>query len=162
MSAPYLSELEALRRETGGLRPEEVVARARNPRSPLHDYFEWDDGEAAERYRVSQARGLIRAVVSILPNPNGEPVHVRAYVSLPSDRHAKFGYRAIVDVMNDAAMAAEAKQALRDDLDRIRLKYRAFSELSAVLDAIEAAAGLSPPPRKRRGRRGNDDERLPA
>lgn len=55
------SELEKLGAETL-LTPETVVDAARNPRSPLHDQFEWDDGAAGEAYRLQQARALIKRV----------------------------------------------------------------------------------------------------
>jgi hypothetical protein len=56
--------LEQLRAEAGGeLTPDRVIADARNPNSPLHTLFEWNDSEAAHQYRLVQARALIRAVV---------------------------------------------------------------------------------------------------
>lgn len=36
----------------GRLTPAEVLEEARNPESPLHDQFTWDDTEAAEKYRL--------------------------------------------------------------------------------------------------------------
>jgi hypothetical protein len=53
--------LEALRDPDGLLRIEKVVAAAADAASPLHDQFEWDDTEAAHRFRLGQARELIRA-----------------------------------------------------------------------------------------------------
>jgi hypothetical protein len=54
-------ELERLCRTGKGLlTAEAVVEAARNERSPLHGEFEWDDSAAAHRYRIEQARGLIR------------------------------------------------------------------------------------------------------
>lgn len=46
----------------GRLSPEIVVQSARDPASPLHSRFEWDDTKAAEEHRRSQARTLIRSV----------------------------------------------------------------------------------------------------
>lgn len=55
-------ELHKLYTKAGELTPEAVEAKARNPRSPLHGYFEWDDTRAAHLYRLEQARQLIRTV----------------------------------------------------------------------------------------------------
>ena len=55
-------ELERIREITGKLKPEDVVANAKSEQSPIHHAFEWDDSEAGEKYRVFQARNLIRAV----------------------------------------------------------------------------------------------------
>jgi hypothetical protein len=38
-----------------------VLGDARNPKSPLHSYFEWDDAVAGERYRRAQATAMIMA-----------------------------------------------------------------------------------------------------
>jgi len=46
----------------GRLTASKVVDAARNPASPLHACFEWDDDVAAEGYRLEQARRLIRGV----------------------------------------------------------------------------------------------------
>lgn len=56
------AELEAIENERGQLAPEDVVVKASDPKHPLHDYFEWDDSEAAKQYRLDQARTLIRSV----------------------------------------------------------------------------------------------------
>jgi hypothetical protein len=56
-----------------------VVDDARDPRSPFHAAFEWDDGVAAERYRVAQGWYIIRNVTGVLQAENAEPVIVRAF-----------------------------------------------------------------------------------
>lgn len=94
------SALEAIRASNpnGMLRPSDVVDAARNPASPLHTHFEWNDGDAAEKWREEQARQLIRGVTITLSKK--EPVKVRAYVSLPADRESGAGYRSMRDVMD--------------------------------------------------------------
>jgi hypothetical protein len=62
MKSALTNELEALRSEDGLLRPETIVAAARDSASPLHNHFEWDDAAAAQIYRIAQARALIRQV----------------------------------------------------------------------------------------------------
>lgn len=46
----------------GIIRPDAVVDAARNPASVLNSLFEWRDDEAAEKYRLLQARSVIRLV----------------------------------------------------------------------------------------------------
>lgn len=57
--APVLRRLE---KENTLLRPDDVVEEARNPKSPLHDLFEWDDTKAAHQHRLSFARTIIKSV----------------------------------------------------------------------------------------------------
>lgn len=56
-----LAELSRLSSENL-LDAENVVLAAKDPESPLHDYFEWDDSKAAHTYRLVQARRIIRTV----------------------------------------------------------------------------------------------------
>ena len=91
--------LEDIMNEAGMLVPTTVLDYARDPASPLHKYFEWDDTEAAEQYRIDQARQLIRSVNITVPAQ--VPVRMRAFVSLASDRGTKGGgYRSTMDVMS--------------------------------------------------------------
>ena len=92
------SELERLFLE-GLLRPADVVEAARDPESPLHSHFEWDDTEAAEKWREEQARQLIRNVR--IEVGTSSPVLVRAFVSLPVDRQNGAGYRRFEDVIDN-------------------------------------------------------------
>lgn len=60
----------------GALTAHDVLELARPKTSPLHEYFEWDDSVAAERYRLRQAQKLITCLV--VEFDGGEPV--RKYV----------------------------------------------------------------------------------
>jgi len=52
----------------GTFTPKDVLDTARPKRSPLHKYFEWDDSEAAEKYRLQQAGAIVRCIVVNIPN----------------------------------------------------------------------------------------------
>ena len=98
--------LEKMARRNGGvLMIDDVLEEAKNEGSILHSHFEWDDTEAASKYRREQARVLIqRCRITVLAN---EPTHVRAFVSLPSDRETGGGYRLVADVMTSDSMREE-------------------------------------------------------
>jgi hypothetical protein len=98
--------LEKMARQNGGvLMIDDVIKEAQDERSILHSYFEWDDSEAAIQYRREQARSLIQKCrITVLTS---EPTHVRAFVSLPSDRESGGGYRMVADVMNNISLREE-------------------------------------------------------
>jgi hypothetical protein len=76
-------ELEAI--AAGGvLHPADVVEAARNPNSAMHNQFEWDDSEAAEAYRLQQARALIRRVKVNVVRSDQEVVHIPSFTRLGS------------------------------------------------------------------------------
>lgn len=121
---------------------DEVLHDARDPKSPLHKHFTWNDTEAAEKYRRQQAEALIRRVkVQIIPAKESEPITVRAYIADRSVSESPTPRRYVgVEDLSDhgAAMVASAQR----DLAWLRRKYRhlsAFSELlRAAADDIES------------------------
>ncbi len=73
-------ELERIRKANGDqLNPKQVVEVARPSDAPLHAAFTWDDTGAAERWRLHEARHLIRSVRVLVVGSKTEPafVHVR-------------------------------------------------------------------------------------
>jgi len=129
------NELEEVRQNADGvLYPWDVVDFAKNPDTALHSHFEWDDTEAGHKYRIWQARQLIRAVVTVMPS-NGKTIE--AYVSLKSDRCEQGGYRAIAEVLSDKEYY---KQLLADALSDLELwenKYRQLKELKPIFKAAK-------------------------
>ena len=62
----------------GQLTPQAVVNSAREAGSPLHKYFEWDNGIAAEKFRIGQAYLMISTTkfVCMLGNVKATPPKV--------------------------------------------------------------------------------------
>jgi hypothetical protein len=130
-------ELEQIRRGNGGvLRPSDVVAFAKNKKTALHSYFEWDDSKAAAAHRLEQARELIRVVVTVLPNTQEK---VNVYASLPNDRKSKDGgYRAVVDILDDEDLTAQLLDSAARDLDAFRTKYARLRKVASMRDLFTA------------------------
>jgi len=118
--------LTKLARQNGGvLKVEDVLREAQDENNPLHKHFEWDDSEAAEQYRRQQARSLIQKCKITLIDT--QPIEIRAFVSLPTDRDNGGGYRLTSEVMNDERMKAEL---LRD----IQLTIARWTQKLHLLD----------------------------
>jgi hypothetical protein len=134
--------LERLRAENGGeLVPEAVVADARDPASPLHSLFEWDNAEAARQHRLSQARALIRAVVvRYRAEPEDSPRNIVAFVNVKeSDRQY---YTATAVALSDPERRAIVLRQAWEDFQALRKRHQdlvEFAALFATLDEIEAA-----------------------
>jgi hypothetical protein len=111
----------------GLLHPDAVVEAARNPASPLHDFFTWDDTEAAEKYRQDEARQLIRSIK--IEVDTGVPVEVRAFVSLSADRQNGAGYRQFTEVMDSEFLRAQ----LMNDIDA---KIHGWEKQAKIIGAI--------------------------
>jgi len=127
-------ELERIRKKHGGvLRPADVVKAAKAQTSPLHKYFTWDDTEAAHKQRLHEARALIRATVTVIPQHH-EPI--RAYSSLVPDRAEGDSYRATVDILNDEQRREILLNQALTEAKSWQRRYQSLADLQRVFDAI--------------------------
>lgn len=127
--------LTKIARQNGGvLKVEDVLAEARDEDSPLHKHFEWDDSEAAELYRRQQARSLIQKCKITLID--SQPVEIRAFVSLPTDRENGGGYRLTSEVVSNEQMKAEFVHDIRLTISRWTQKLHLLNGdlADAILD----------------------------
>lgn len=117
-------------KRTGRVSPQDVVEAARDPASPLHNEFAWDDAEAARLHRLDVAKRLIREVKLVITY---DSVKVAApyYVSDPRDPGSSY-----VPTTKLIGKHAAAKKALLSELERIRGSI-------ARAHAIAATLGLS-------------------
>jgi len=124
----YLIEL---RNREGYLTPQVIVDDARPADSQLHDRFEWDDAVAAEQYRLSQARELVRSVRITFVEPSGTIERTRAFVSI--ERAERTEYIPVEEVRSDPALTA---LALRDAEREWRALFARFKHLESFLDLV--------------------------
>lgn len=124
-AAEVLKELE----RDGRLFPADVVERARDEDSPLHSHFEWDNNEAADKYRLHQARALIRTV-KLMVTVHDVPVSVSYYVRDPEADAKQAGYRSVISLRSEEDTA---RAAIIDAMKRVSNAVRHAKELAAVL-----------------------------
>lgn len=105
--------LLAIKGKSKTLLPERVVNAARSPDSPIHDCFTWDDDDAAEKWRLEEARMLIRRC-TVKMDGDGEPTPV--FVSLMSDRETG-GYRDVPQVLNSKELIRELERTAAIELE---------------------------------------------
>lgn len=141
-----LTEIAASNDE-GLLTAEAVVETARHPDHALHPFFTWEDSSAAEKYRLLEARTLIRKVRVLPENGETNGKSVPKYFSLMSDRQREGGgYRETETIVNDADLLAEleatAKKELQGWLDR-------HAALTEMCQKVARAAGVPIKKRKK-------------
>lgn len=125
----------------GALTAESVLVDAKKKRSPIHDLFEWDDTEAACKYRLDQARHLLRSVEVVYHKTPQQVEPVRAFVTIRDcDAAESSEYMRTITVLS----TPEHRQALlsqaRKEMREWAARYRHLSELAAVVDAIDKDA----------------------
>ena len=131
-------ELARIEKAEGELTPTAVLERARSANSALHEHFEWDDSEAAEQYRLSQAGELIRSIVVDVTYSNVEPAKtVRAFISI--ERGGERSYMDTHRAMSDEALRRQVLERAWAELTAFRKRYADLKELAGVFAAMDRA-----------------------
>ena len=94
--------------EDGILEPESVVDAARDPKSAMHDQFNWDDSEAAHSYRLQQARALIKRVVVEVVRSDQEKVFVPSFIRSPAGKGYEMTQEVTVNTMDRQTVVLRA------------------------------------------------------
>lgn len=125
--------LHGLEKSNGRLIPEDVVEAARDPESPLHKHFTWDDSEAASKQRLHEARTLIRTV-QIEVKVRDIPIMVCGYVRDPEANAKQGGYRNITVVKSEEDLA---RSAIIDEMKRVASAVSRAKRIAAVLGIVQ-------------------------
>jgi len=127
---------EELQAKHGEITPKIVLDDARGVKSPLHPCFEWDDGKAAEQYRLQQAGLMIRALVVTVEDAE-IPKPARAFVNVAdvSEKQGRFIAISTALSKEETRRAVLARAML--ELSQFRAKYEDLQELADVFKAID-------------------------
>lgn len=102
-----IQEINRLAKQNDGkITPLQLVEAAQDTDSPLHGYFEWDDTEAAQKYREAQARTLLRSC-EIKFTVNNRKISVPSYVRDPEADSMAQGYVQTTTIKTDEDAARE-------------------------------------------------------
>ena len=135
-------ELERIRSVNGQLKPRDVVDEARPKTSPIHGAFEWNNKTAGEKYRIHQARNLIRAVRVVVDEDEGEEsITVPAFVHIDKGHDEKYYQSSEIAVQN----VDEFVLAVKGLAKKLSGAQRALDELQSMADerGADTAALLS-------------------
>lgn len=134
VSAQVAGEVCEELEQKGELTAKNLVEVSRPATAPLHKIFEWNDAEAAEKYRESQARNLIRHITVVVETNTGNEEPTRAFVNYKDDEPT---YEYVETVIKTADKYAEYKRMALRELAAFQKKYSQIKELAPVFEAIE-------------------------
>lgn len=135
-------EIHRLSKGTAGLKPERLVSVAASDESPLHPLFTWDDSEAANKYRIHEARNVINAL-KVTVKIEDRDVQAPAFISVGhtvETQERGEGYRSVITVVADQQFAMEAKAEALSRLRAIRQRYASLDDLAPVWRVIDEVA----------------------
>lgn len=133
MSVPVedaVAELDRINQKYGEIDPATIVEESRPEDAVLHKLFDWDDASAAEKYRLTQARFIIRNIQHTEETGNGNVV-VRTY------HNTDHGYKPTQVIMQDAYMREILLRTALKELEEFRAKYHHLAALAVVFDAMD-------------------------
>jgi hypothetical protein len=134
--ADEYAEMIDLVTELGGrVTAEQVLARASDPTSTFHKHFVWDDTEAARRYRLQQAGGLLRKF-KVVQSTGGRTIKVDAFIKIPDSTD---GYAPVREAITMDWVVAQRRIRLISTMERLAQELSHWDEFTAVADAITDA-----------------------
>lgn len=110
--------------------PQEVLEKARNENTELHKCFEWNDAIAGEKYRIQQARTVLRSLKFIPHEKVEQPIRIFSYTP---ETNYKPTIQMVVNVDEYQNLLAQAKR----ELDAFRKKYNSLTELHELFELID-------------------------
>ena len=126
--------------DTIGLTAENLLNENRTDGTPLHDYFEWRDDVAAEKYRLTQAKDIIRSIVLVRQSEDDNKPPVRQFVSICKGKKER-EFIPVETVLKRQDYTEQMFEQAKRDLLAFRTKYvslRKYAELSGVFASIDA------------------------
>ena len=123
-----------------GDKPEvdEVLDMARNKDTEIHKLIEWNDDIAAEKYRKTQVRHIIRdiEVTYISPDKTNHQkleVPVRMFYNLKGET----GYRPTSVIIRNEDLHMKLLRTAQSELEAYMNKYRVLTEMKPLIEEID-------------------------
>lgn len=133
VSAQVAGEICSELAESNSLTAANLVDVSRPEDAPLHGEFEWNDTEAAERWREEQARALIRSIRVVSADLSAsEPVS--AFVNV---LYSQPEYESITAVLQKPDKHTALLERALAELQAFKRKYQILSDLAPVISAID-------------------------
>ncbi len=135
--------LDQIIEKHGCLKPKFLVEEGRSPKSPLHEFFTWDDSTAAELHRQEEARQIIRSIRVIRTDiPLSEQPIIRKFMSVQaSDDETRFegsAYLGVDQIMESKDYQQQTLNFAMEELNGWKARYDGIQEFFGIYAEIES------------------------
>lgn len=133
------AEMESIRIEKGQLTADLLLEKARDGSNVLHSAFEWRDGIAAEKYRLGQARQMIKSIEIVYEDLPVEETTVKYWHIVKEEEEPTKSYVPKDQALADPEMRAKMVLGAYKELRNFRKKYKELDELAqfhALIDSL--------------------------
>ncbi len=144
-----LNEIKIIEEVHGMITPQLIVDSAKNGKSILHGYFEWNDAKAANSWRLRLATRLI-SNIQVITISDGKPKSVIAFISSKKSfgGQGNDGYQRIDEATPHSILLL--KKRCVGDLVRVQNRISQFKECREAVEliskAIQAIQAKTEPP----------------
>lgn len=128
--------LEELAAVHGTITPKIILEDSRDEKAPLHPCFEWNDGKAAEAYRLQQAREILVSL-KVTVEKGEKEIQTRAFVNVSMEDEKDGTFIAVGKALSAEDTRQVVLMRAMAELSYFRRKYETLTELSEVFLAIE-------------------------
>lgn len=131
-----IRELDTIQKTNGKISAELVITAAKDKKSTLHNYFEWDNKKAAHSWRMRQAT-LLLGHIEVVSVSDGETKSMRVFeINKRGFGSDKFSYNKTLDGIEDNKYFLPY---ILSDLTRVKNKLIGLPQYSDALEHIELA-----------------------
>ena len=117
--------------------PENVLEKAKGEETELHKCFEWDNSVAGEKYRLIQARDIIRHFVIVTPEEREDAPKVRSY-QITTTTNVYEPTRMFLQKPDEYT---ELLKRAKNELEAFKQRYKMLAELEEIFDEIDRLLG---------------------
>lgn len=129
--------------QENGLTAENLLAEASKENNPLHELFEWDDTEAANQYRLFQARVLINEVKVIVDSKEYFAFeNVQVSVDNLGGETTERVYKPIVEILNNDDLREQIIYSALRQHEYWEKQNEKYSELSPIVKSAKKVRHL--------------------
>lgn len=124
-------ELKAIAKVNGAITPALVIEKAKDSETYLHNYFEWNDKLAAHKFRLHQARLIIRCITVDINDSTTSFFH---HVSLSKD--SPNVYLDLIQCLDSKPLWEQVLHNALSEIQSWTERYKSYQELAPIREAV--------------------------
>lgn len=128
------NEIMEICEELESATPQQILEKAKDSSTELHKCFTWDNSEAAEKWRVQEARTIVRSlkIVEEKPDKKPEPTTIRVFYKTDNES----GYKPTKLILKKPDEYKMLVERCRSELLSIKQKFQNISEFDEIWELI--------------------------
>jgi len=130
--------LNKLETKHGNLTPDLVIKEAKAKKSPIHDYFDWNDTSAARKHRKWQARQLI-STIKVEYIHDDRTITTKQFHNVTIER-GESAYVSLQVAMTNIDYREQIINTALKEVKAWRARYKEYKELGDIFSAIDRTA----------------------